>query len=89
MIDFMIVLLAILVGADLMSTMIGLKIGLQESNPIAREIGLAGLFLINWLLVWVLWVSFVPRWWAYTLVVVLIAIRSYVVRHNWKRIIRR
>ncbi|RMF24478.1 MAG: hypothetical protein D6760_03205 [Deltaproteobacteria bacterium] len=43
--------LAMLAGADLALTWIGLRAGLREANPLVRRIGVSGSTLLTWLLV--------------------------------------
>ncbi|RME83427.1 MAG: hypothetical protein D6775_08160 [Caldilineae bacterium] len=89
--ELAIVLLAMLIGADLVTTMLGLHVGLKEMNPVAREFGLTWLFVLQWGLVWLLiaYRTVMESAWAVGAVVLLLVTRAYVVRHNWRRVLRR
>jgi len=83
---FLVALLGILIGADLALTLVGLRIGLREANPIVKRIGLGATAALLWLL-YALFIYLLNNPVIFAAVAGLTLLRGVVVRHNWKAII--
>lgn len=81
---------ALATGADLTLTIVGLRLGFREDNPLMRALGRLGMCLFNWAVVVggvYAAVAGVPVAWLPA--VFSVALRGYAVRNNWRLLMAR
>lgn len=81
---------ALATGADLTLTLVGLRLGFREENPLMRALGRAGMCAFGWATVAATayaTLTAAPTWWLAA--VFAVALRSYAVRSNWRLLMAR
>lgn len=81
---------ALATGADLTLTLVGLRLGFREQNPLMRAVGRAGMCLFGWATVMATAyaaLTAAPTWWLAAAFAV--ALRSYAARNNWRLLMAR
>jgi len=81
---------ALATGADLTLTLVGLRLGFKEQNPLMRAAGKLGMCLFGWAtVVGSVYAGIVGAPEAWIAFAAAIGLRSYAVRNNWRLLMAR